>query len=57
MRLRHSAATAMLQAGGNLAEIGQILRHTSAATTVIYAKVDDRPLRPLALPRPIGMHS
>ncbi|MGE0732592.1 MAG: site-specific integrase [Acidimicrobiia bacterium] len=56
-RLRHGAATAMLQGGANLAEIGQVLRHASVATTAIYAKVDDRSLRPLALPWPIGAHS
>ena len=39
-RLRHTAATAMLQAGSPLAEVGQVLRHRSALTTAIYAKVD-----------------
>ena len=28
-RLRHSAATAMLRAGGSLTEIGQVLRHAA----------------------------
>jgi site-specific recombinase XerD len=36
-RLRHSAATAMLRAGGSLAEVGQVLRHADVATTAIYA--------------------
>lgn len=51
-RLRHTAATGMLAAGADLAEIGQVLRHSSVLTTSIYAKVDDLSLRPLALPWP-----
>jgi site-specific recombinase XerD len=51
-RLRHSAATAMLAAGGSLAEIGQVLRHQHTATTAIYAKVDIAGLRGLARPWP-----
>jgi integrase/recombinase XerD len=51
-RLRHSAATAMLDAGGSLAEIGQVLRHDHALTTAIYAKVDVTALRTVALPWP-----
>ena len=51
-RLRHSAATAMLAAGGSLTEIGQTLRHVRPATTAIYAKVDAGALRPLARPWP-----
>jgi len=51
-RLRHSAATAMLRAGGSLTEIGQTLRHVRPLTTAIYAKVDVEALRPLARPWP-----
>jgi integrase/recombinase XerD len=51
-RLRHSTATAMLRAGAPLAEIGQLLRQTHAATTAVYAKVDRIALRPLARPWP-----
>ncbi|MHB1527578.1 MAG: tyrosine-type recombinase/integrase [Candidatus Dormibacteria bacterium] len=51
-RLRHTAATEMLRQGASLAEIGQVLRHRSAATTAIYAKLDHRSLRALALPWP-----
>lgn len=47
-RLRHSAATAMLQAGGSLGEIGQVLRHQHVLTTAIYAKVDIGGLRSVA---------
>jgi integrase/recombinase XerD len=53
-RLRHTAATEMLRAGGSLAEIGQVLRHRRALTTAIYAKVDERALRALARPWPGG---
>jgi site-specific recombinase XerD len=51
-RLRHTAATQMLLAGGSLPEIGQVLRHHRAATTAIYAKVDTETLRQLARPWP-----
>jgi integrase/recombinase XerD len=51
-RLRHSAATAMLRAGGSLTEIGQALRHARPLTTAIYAKVDVEALRQLARPWP-----
>ena len=51
-RLRHSAATQMLRAGGSLEEIGQVLRHRAALTTAIYAKVDRDALRELARPWP-----
>jgi integrase/recombinase XerD len=53
-RLRHTAATGMLRAGGSLPEIGQVLRHRHALTTAIYAKVDLDGLRPLARPWPRG---
>jgi integrase/recombinase XerD len=51
-RLRHSAATAMLRAGGSLTEIGQVLRHRRSHTTAIYAKVDLDGLRQVARPWP-----
>lgn len=35
-RLRHSAASDMLRAGGSLPEIGQVLRHRRPGTTAIY---------------------
>ena len=46
--LRHSLATGMLHRGAALTEIGQILRHRSAQTTELYAKVDFSGLRSLA---------
>jgi len=47
-RLRHTAATEMLRAGASLREIGQVLRHSRAMTTAIYAKVDHTALRTIA---------
>jgi integrase/recombinase XerD len=51
-RLRHTAATAMLREGASLPEIAQVLRHSELRTTAIYARVDRKALRPLALPWP-----
>lgn len=51
-RLRHTAATRMLQAGANLAEVGQVLRHERLLTTAIYAKVDLLSLGAVAQPWP-----
>ena len=51
-RLRHTAATSMLAAGGSLTEIGQVLRHRRPRTTAIYAKVDIEALATLARPWP-----
>jgi site-specific recombinase XerD len=48
--LRHSLATKMLRRGASLGEIGQLLRHRQPTTTQIYAKVDIKALRAIALP-------
>jgi site-specific recombinase XerD len=48
--LRHSLATKMLRRGASLGEIGQLLRHRQPTTTQIYAKVDIKALRGIALP-------
>lgn len=53
-RLRHTAATEMLRAGAGLSEVAQVLRHRSAATTALYAKVDHAALAALVLPWPVG---
>ena len=53
-RLRHTVATEMLRAGAPLNEIGQLLRHSRAQTTAIYAKVDREALRTIARPWPGG---
>jgi site-specific recombinase XerD len=52
--LRHSLATQLLHTGASLSEIGELLRHQNIETTRIYAKVDLRALRTLALPWPGG---
>lgn len=52
--LRHSLATGLLRNGASLTEIGELLRHRNLDTTRIYAKVDERTLRSLALPWPGG---
>ncbi|MGH9032076.1 MAG: tyrosine-type recombinase/integrase [Acidimicrobiia bacterium] len=51
-RLRHTAATRMLQAGANLIEVGQVLRHERLLTTAVYAKVDLSALAEVAQPWP-----
>jgi site-specific recombinase XerD len=51
-RLRHTAATELLRAGGSLPEVSQVLRHRRLVSTAIYAKVDDRALSVLARPWP-----
>jgi len=53
-RLRHFTGTGVLEAGGSLAEAGQLLRQSRPATTSIYASVSVRALRPLARPWPAG---
>jgi site-specific recombinase XerD len=53
-QFRHALATQMLHNGASLAEIGDVLRHRSPETTMIYAKVDLNALRTLALPWPGG---
>jgi site-specific recombinase XerD len=52
--LRHSAATAMLRAGGSLETIATVLRHQSPDTTAYYAKVDFAMLQRVAQPWPGG---
>lgn len=49
-RLRHSAATRMLEGGATLKEIADVLRHRSLDTTSIYAKVDKTRLNAIAQP-------
>lgn len=51
-RLRHTAATEMLRAGGSLTEVGQVLRHRGRDVTSIYAKVDRLALAAVVRPWP-----
>ena len=53
-QFRHALACQMLRHGASLTEIGEVLRHRSPQTTTIYAKVDLKALRTLALPWPGG---
>jgi site-specific recombinase XerD len=51
-QFRHGLATEMLRHGASLSEIGELLGHRHPQTTKIYAKVDLKALRSLALPWP-----
>jgi site-specific recombinase XerD len=53
-QFRHALASQMLRHGASLTEIGEVLRHQNPQTTTIYAKVDIKALRTLALPWPGG---
>jgi site-specific recombinase XerD len=53
--LRHSLATSMLRNGASLGDIGEVLRHKSADTTAIYAKVELDALKTLAVRWPGGV--
>jgi site-specific recombinase XerD len=53
-RLRHTLACEMVAAGVELAQISEVLRHRSVASTAVYARVDIEALRELALPWPGG---
>jgi site-specific recombinase XerD len=50
--LRHSLATNLVRQGASLTEVGDMLRHRSRASTLIYAKLDIDGLRSLAQPWP-----
>jgi len=51
-RLRHSAARAVLSAGGSLTEVSELLGHADGAVTMVYASIDLRSLAVLARPWP-----
>lgn len=53
-RLRHTAASEILNAGASLEAVSHVLRHASPATTAIYAKTDQTRLATLARPWPVG---
>jgi site-specific recombinase XerD len=51
-RLRHTAASATLNAGATLEQVAHLMRHASPATTAVYAKTDLSRLATLARPWP-----
>jgi integrase/recombinase XerD len=52
--LRHTAATEMVNSGASFKTVADVLGHKSIATTFIYAKLDMKSLREVALPWPGG---
>jgi len=50
--LRHTIARRLLDGGSSLKEVADVLRHRSLNTTLVYAKLDGRSLRSVALPWP-----
>jgi len=52
--LRHSLATNLVRQGASLAEVSDMLRHRSRASTMIYAKLDIEGLRSIAQPWPVA---
>jgi site-specific recombinase XerD len=55
--LRHTIARRLLDGGSSLKEVADVLRHRSLNTTLVYAKLDSRNLRSVALPWPAGNSS
>lgn len=52
--LRHSLATRLVNAGASLDEVGDVLRHRSRRSTMIYARLDIEGLRSVAQPWPVA---
>ena len=50
--LRHTLARRLLETGGTLKEVADMLRHRALDTSMIYAKVDTRRLAAVAMPWP-----
>ena len=51
-RLRHSAARAVLSAGGSLTEVGELLGHANGQVTMVYASFERQSLAVLVRPWP-----
>ncbi|MBM3553349.1 MAG: integrase [Alphaproteobacteria bacterium] len=51
--LRHSLATQLVNSGASLDEVGDVLRHRSRTSTMIYARLDIDGLRSVAMPWPV----
>ena len=52
--LRHSLATRLVNAGASLDEVGDVLRHRSRISTMVYARLDIDGLRSIAQPWPVA---
>lgn len=52
-RLRHTAASNVLNAGASMEEVAQFMRHASTETSPIYAKTDMTRLSGLSRPWPV----
>ena len=52
--LRHSLATNMVRQGASIEEIGDMLRHSSLGTTMLYARLDEDGLRAVSQSWPIA---
>lgn len=52
--LRHSLATQLVNTGASLDEVGDVLRHRSRSSTMIYARLDIDGLRSIAQPWPVA---
>lgn len=52
--LRHSLATQLVNAGASLDEVGDVLRHRSRRSTMVYARLDIDGLRSIAQPWPVA---
>jgi site-specific recombinase XerD len=50
--LRHTLASRLLNTGGTLKDVADVLRHRELDTTMIYAKVDMSRLAAVAMPWP-----
>ena len=51
--LRHSLAVQMVRRGASLVEIGDMLRHRTRSSTMLYARLDVEGLRSIAQPWPM----
>ena len=48
--LRHTLACRLVNSGGSIKEVADVLRHRSLNTSLIYAKLDQQRLAEVALP-------
>jgi integrase len=52
--LRHSLATRLVNAGASIDEVGDVLRHRSRASTMVYVRLDVDGLRSISQPWPVA---